>query len=501
MKLFNKLSLKAKLFFFNGVLVFFLITVSIVAQVGIHSSNITIEELASNESSHWLNQSLIVKSDIQALLRLAFEPYAISKGVTGAPIKDVTDSLNTFNQNLNKFAAESKFTPEEQEKYKKLVTSWKTLREEANKTLENMQKGILKREEINAQIIKIEDSFLNINDILSDILGGIRKKTLTLHTSAQIKEKIYLVGLILLLVLTLLISAFSFIFSMRLNKKFKNISKELFDRSNEITTVVTSLKKSSDSLGHAITEQSHSIHDTTAAINQMTSTVNNTTGNTKELYEVSKSSSEKAENGKMIMTHLVTSVETIQKSNEQLQDISEIIVQINSKTTVINEIVAKTELLSLNASIESARAGEQGKGFAVVAEEVGNLAKISGKSAKEIQDLITKSEEQVNKILEITKTRVVEVKGVTNNAQKSFDDISQNVDSLSSFIEKITMATQEQEIGIKQISSAMEQIEKSTQNIQSSIQVTSECTESLVNQGIKLDSSSKEIEILINGTH
>ena len=140
---------------------------------------------------------------------------------------------------------------------------------------------------------RFEDSFLNINDILSDILGGIRKKTLTLHTSAQIKEKIYLVGLILLLVLTLLISAFSFIFSMRLNKKFKNISKELFDRSNEITTVVTSLKKSSDSLGHAITEQSHSIHDTTAAINQMTSTVNNTTGNTKELYEVSKSSSEK----------------------------------------------------------------------------------------------------------------------------------------------------------------------------------------------------------------
>ena len=61
----------------------------------------------------------------------------------------------------------------------------------------------------------------------------------------------------------------------------------------------------------------------------MTSTVNNTTTNTKELYEVSKSSSEKAEGGKTIMTQLVTSVETIRKSNEQLQDISEIIVQIN----------------------------------------------------------------------------------------------------------------------------------------------------------------------------
>ena len=79
MKIFNKLSLKAKLFIFNSILVFFLVLVSVVAQFGIHSSNVTIKELSSNESSHWLYQSLITKSDIQALLRLAFEPYAPTK--------------------------------------------------------------------------------------------------------------------------------------------------------------------------------------------------------------------------------------------------------------------------------------------------------------------------------------------------------------------------------------------------------------------------------------
>lgn len=499
MKIFNKLSLKAKLFIFNSILVFFLVLVSVVAQFGIHSSNVTIKELSSNESSHWLYQSLITKSDIQALLRLAFEPYAPTKWVTGNTIKDVTDTLNTFNQNLDKFAAESKFTPEEQAKFTKLQTAWKETRKKSDQTLENIRQGKLNREVINKQIIQIEDSFLNINDILSDILGDLRKKSLSIYTTAQFKEKIYFIGLLLLLFLTMVISLFSFIFSNKLNKNFKNISKELFFRSNEVSDVVGSLKKSSDSLNSAISEQSNSIHNTTAAINQMTSTVNNTTSNTKDLYEVSKSSSEKADNGKSIINNLVSSMETIQKSNEQLQDISEIIGQINTKTAVINNIVSKTELLSLNASIESARAGEQGKGFAVVAEEVGNLAKISGKSAKEIQDLITKSEDQVDKILEVTKNRVNDVKEVTNEAQKSFAEISENVNSLTLFIEKITLATQEQEIGIKQISSAMEQIEKSTQSIQASINVTSECTESLIQQDIKLDHSSKEIELLING--
>ena len=91
----------------------------------------------------------------------------------------------------------------------------------------------------------------------------------------------------------------------------------------------------------------------------------------------------------------------------QLQNIAVIINQINSKTAVINDIVSKTELLSLNASIESARAGEYGKGFCyLLLKEVGNLAKVSGKAANEIQELITASQEQVNKILGLTKARV-----------------------------------------------------------------------------------------------
>lgn len=132
-------------------------------------------------------------------------------------------------------------------------------------------------------------------------------------------------------------------------------------------------------------------------------------------------------------------MEEIKKSNEELQLITNIIKQIQGKTAVIHDIVSKTELLSLNASIESARAGEYGKGFAVVAEEVGNLAKISGKSAKEIQDLIDKSENEINAILNSTKIKVEGTKIVTQESYDSFAIISENIVSLSNFIEQIKM--------------------------------------------------------------
>ena len=70
-------------------------------------------------------------------------------------------------------------------------------------------------------------------------------------------------------------------------------------------------------------------------------------------------------------------------------------------------ILYQKQSFSLNASIESARAGEYGKGFAVVAEEVGNLAKTSGKSSNEISELLEKSRGNVKNILELTLTRSI----------------------------------------------------------------------------------------------
>jgi methyl-accepting chemotaxis protein len=83
------------------------------------------------------------------------------------------------------------------------------------------------------------------------------------------------------------------------------------------------------------------------------------------------------------------------ESTQAMDAIRDSAQKVSRITTVIAEIARQTNLLSLNAAIEAAKAGQQGKGFAVVAEEIRKLAERSGGAAKEIFGLIQESDQRV----------------------------------------------------------------------------------------------------------
>ena len=108
-------------------------------------------------------------------------------------------------------------------------------------------------------------------------------------------------------------------------------------------------------------------------------------------------------------------------------NLSEAVDEVGITLKLINEISSSTNLLALNASIEAARAGEAGRGFAVVATEVGNLANSTKESLQEVESVIVRVQENVNKITAHIKenaNKLATQNEYFNNVFKSMDGVT-----------------------------------------------------------------------------
>jgi methyl-accepting chemotaxis protein len=128
----------------------------------------------------------------------------------------------------------------------------------------------------------------------------------------------------------------------------------------------------------------------------------------------------------------------------QLQSVVEAIIQnsqkINQFTEVITQISNRTHILSLNAAIESARAGEHGKGFMVVAQEVGKLAENAALNASQISDIVKKATEVAS-----------EGHKATSTVHKCMVSIQDEVKTTSQLVSSVSVAMDEQQSSIRQI--------------------------------------------------
>jgi len=227
---------------------------------------------------------------------------------------------------------------------------------------------------------------------------------------------------------------------------------------------------------------------------EMSRTIVETASNATISAEASRQANEKANEGASKlkdseegMNRIVNSTETVGKNISSLTSKT---VQIGAIAQVIDDIADQTNLLALNAAIEAARAGEHGRGFAVVADEVRKLAENTTKATKEIADTIKSIQleakdannsmkeagEAVNNGLHLNAevgevlTAILEsIDNVTsqiNQVAAASEEQSATAEQVSTNIEAINNVANESAVGIQQIASASEDLNLLTEKLQ-----------------------------------
>ena len=228
----------------------------------------------------------------------------------------------------------------------------------------------------------------------------------------------------------------------RMNANLSGMVAEVRSNSALVAHAGKSLAVGNRDLADRTEQQAANLEQTAASVHELSSTVHQNAETAGDSDTQATQVRDVAESGAQAMSAAVASVETVQKSAQQMNEI----------IGVIDSLAFQTNILALNAAVEAARAGEQGRGFAVVASEVRSLAQRSAASAKEIRQLIEVSSSQVS--ASVTHIRA---------AGGTMTQIVNGVRGVAANMSLISAASAEQSTGLIQISSAVSQLDELTQ--------------------------------------
>ncbi|WP_151950790.1 methyl-accepting chemotaxis protein [Aliarcobacter butzleri] len=297
----------------------------------------------------------------------------------------------------------------------------------SNNSLEEFKKSV------NEMIVETREHFLNINSILEKYTNYDYKEKLELKRISSSGEFQHLVEAI--------------------NKLKEAITQMLVENKINGITLQNSSKillTNVDKLNLSSNEAANSLKNTSTVLSEITQNVDKTSTQTIQMSSLANA----------VIGYSKEGLNLAQKTTTAMDEINEKVSAINESITIIDQIAFQTNILSLNAAVEAATAGEAGRGFAVVAAEVRNLANRSTQAAYEIKKLVESANIKANN-----------GKTIANEMIEGYTVLNTNIDKTIELISSVADISKEQQVGIVQINSAINILE---QQIKANAEVSSQ---------------------------
>lgn len=204
-------------------------------------------------------------------------------------------------------------------------------------------------------------------------------------------------------------------------------------------------------LTDASEHQAQQISEVSSAITQMAASIELVSENASQSSEVAKQSVSLAVQGNSAVKKAIHGMDTIreqiQETSKRMKRLGESSQQIGEIVELINDIAEQTNILSLNAAIQAAMAGEAGRGFAVVADEVQRLAERSGSATRQIDALVRTIQSDTSEAIssmEQSTAEVVSGARLSQDAGASLEQIETVSQQLAELINNISSNAKQQ---------------------------------------------------------
>ena len=272
----------------------------------------------------------------------------------------------------------------------------------------------------------------------------------------------------------------------------------------QIGSAIQHVQSSSAELQAAANEQAAGAREQTSATQEVTTTL-------KELSATSRQMSDSAQRVTKISEDTVTagragdvSVQAAQEAILSIKRQVDLVVshmldlgkksqQVGAVLEIINELAEQTNILSINATIESAGAGEAGKRFGVVADEIRKLADRVGGSTKEIRTLIDEIRSAANTTVMATEDGAKAVEAGT----RQFGEVTHAFRKIVGMMQNTTDAAREIELGARQQVTAVDQVNIALQNVTQAVRDAEASTRDTLETSTQLATLSRNLILLV----